>query len=199
MLQKLGLAVAFALAGVIPAHAAMEAYELDPHHTQIVFSWSHFGFSNPSGQFGSVQGTLQFDPEAPESSSLKVTVALPSINTNVPDLDEHLQKADFFDVATYPVATFTSTKVEAGAEKDRLKVTGDLDLHGVVRPLVLDVTVNRVGKHPMSKVQAAGFNATGVLKRSEFGIKQYAPLISDDIRLQITVEALAKANASENG
>jgi polyisoprenoid-binding protein YceI len=114
----------------------------------------------------------------------------------VPKLDEHLQNADFFDVAKYPQATFTSTKVEKGASADKLKVTGDLTLHGVTRPVVLDVNVNKVADHPMWKAPVAGFDATTTIKRTEFGIGKYAPMVSDDIKIQITTEAIeAKAYA----
>ena len=117
------------------------------------------------------------------------------INTNVPALDDHLKKADFFDVEKYPQATFKSTKVEAGADAQHLKVTGDLSLHGVTKPVVLDVTINKVGPHPMSKKPSAGFDATTTIKRSEWGIGAYVPNISDDIRLRITVESSVKAAA----
>jgi polyisoprenoid-binding protein YceI len=103
---------------------------------------------------------------------------------------------DFFDAAKYPEATFKSTKVEKGAAEGQLKVTGDLTLHGVTKPVVLDVTVNKVGEHPMRKAQAAGFDATATIKRSEFGIAKYVPAVSDDIKLRITSDAIdAKAYA----
>lgn len=195
MIRRLVLGAALAL---VAAPAFAGSYTLDPAHTQVVFTWNHFGFSNPSGQFGKVEGTLQFDPAHPTQSSVNVSVALASVNTNVPKLDEHLQTVDFFDAAKYPTATFKSTKVENGADKDHLKVTGDLTLHGVTKPLVLDVTINKVGEHPMRKTQAAGFDATTVIKRSQFGITKYVPMVSDDIRVHITSEAIeAHADAKE--
>lgn len=198
MLRRLVAASVLALACASTAAVAAPAtYELDPGHTQVVFRWSHFGFSHPTGQFGTVNGTLQFDPEAPTDAKLSVTIPIASINTNVPELDEHLQKADFFDAAKYPEATFKSTRVEQGATKDKLKVTGDLSLHGVTRPLVLDVTINKVGKHPMGAAAAAGFDATTTIKRSDFGIQQYVPMISDDIDVRITTEAIAKPEADK--
>ncbi|MCK9538091.1 YceI family protein [Dokdonella sp.] len=200
MLRRLAIAGALALATAsVCAIAAPLTYELDPGHTQVVFRWSHFGFSHPSGQFGTVNGTLQFDPEAPTEATLSVTIPIASINTNVPELDAHLQKADFFDVARFPVATFKSTRVEQGAAKDRLKVTGDLSLHGVTRPLVLDVTINKIGKRPSRDAQVAGFDATTVIKRSDFGIQQYVPMISDDIDVRITTEAVARPATRKEG
>ncbi|MBZ0223464.1 MAG: YceI family protein [Dokdonella sp.] len=192
MICRLALVSALALAAA-PAFA--ETYTLDPGHTQVVFSWNHFGYSNPSGQFGKVGGTLDFDAAAPTKAKVEVNIDVGSINTNVPALDDHLKKADFFDVEKYPQATFKSTKVEAGADAQHLKVTGDLSLHGVTKPVVLDVTINKVGPHPMSKKPSAGFDATTTIKRSEWGIGAYVPNISDDIRLRITVESSVKAAA----
>ncbi len=188
MLRRLALASALALAAA-PVFAA--TYTLDPAHTQVVYSWTHFGFSHPSGQFGKIQGTLEFDAAAPTRSKVDVTIDMASLNTNVPALDEHLQKEDFFDVAKYPQATFKSTKVEAGKDSKHLKVTGDLTLHGVTKPVVLDVTINKLGEHPMRKKPAAGFDATATLKRSEFGVGAYVPNISDEIALRITTETIA--------
>ncbi|MEO5558340.1 MAG: YceI family protein [Dokdonella sp.] len=193
MIRRIALVAALALA-TAPAFAA--TYTLDPGHTQVVFSWNHFGYSNPTAQFGKVEGTLEFDQANPTKDSVNVTIALASVNTNVPKLDEHLQKEDFFDSAKFPNATFKSTKVEKGALKDHLKVTGELTLHGVTKPVVLDVTVNKVGEHPMRKAAAAGFDASTTIKRSDFGINKYVPMVSDDIKIHITSEAIeAKAYA----
>jgi polyisoprenoid-binding protein YceI len=193
MFRRFALASALALAA--PA-AFAGTYTLDPGHTQVVFSWNHFGYSNPTAQFGKIDGTLEFDAASPTKSSVKVTIPLASVNSNVEKLDEHLQAADFFDSAKYPDAVFRSTKVEKGAGENHLKVTGDLSLHGVTKPIVLDVTVNKVGEHPMRKAPAAGFDATATIKRSDFGITKYVPMVSDDIKLHITSEAIdAKAYA----
>jgi polyisoprenoid-binding protein YceI len=193
MIRRLVLASALALA-TAPVFAA--TYTLDPGHTQVVFSWNHFGYSNPTAQFGKIEGTLEFDAANPTKSSVKVTIPLASVNSNIEKLDEHLQTPDFFDSAKYPDAVFKSTKVEKGMAANELKVTGDLTLHGVTKPVVLDVTVAKVGEHPMRKAQAAGFDATATIKRSDFGITKYVPMVSDDIKLRITSEAIdAKAYA----
>ena len=193
MIRRIVLASALALA-TAPVFAA--TYTLDPTHTQVVFSWNHMGYSNPTAQFRKIEGTLEFDAANPTKGSVQVTIPLASVNSNVEKLDEHLQGADFFDAAKYPDATFKSTKVEKGAGENRLKVTGDLTLHGVTRPVVLDVTVNKAGEHPMRKAPAAGFDASATIKRSDFGIDKYVPMVSDDITLRITSEAIdAKAYA----
>lgn len=193
MIRRIALASALALV-TAPAFAA--TYTLDPGHTQVVFSWNHFGYSNPTAQFRKIEGTLEFDAANPTKANVKVTIPLNSVNTNVEKLDEHLQAADFFDSAKYPDAVFKSTKVEKGTSENQLKVTGDLSLHGVTKPVVLDVTVAKVGEHPMRKAPAAGFDATATIKRSDFGITTYVPMVSDDIKLRITSEAIdAKAYA----
>ena len=194
MFHRSLLAAAIALTSV-PAFAA--TYTLDPQHTQVQFTWNHFGFSNPAAVFGKIDATLDFDQTDPTQSKVSVTIPLDSVNSNVAKLNEHLDSPDFFDAAKYPNATFKSTKVEKGATPDQLKVTGDLSLHGVTKPVTLDVTVNNVGEHPIRKAPAAGFDATATVKRSEFGITKYIPGVSDDIKIHITTEAIdAKAYAS---
>jgi polyisoprenoid-binding protein YceI len=193
MIRRLALAAAVALVSA-PVFAA--TYTLDPGHTQVVFQWNHFGFSNPTAQFGSIEGTLEFDQADPTKSTVSAKIALSSVNSNVPKLDKHLQTDEFFDAAKFPNATFKSTKVEKGGAPDKLKVTGDLTLHGVTKPVVLDVTVNKVGEHPMLKMASAGFDASTTIKRSDFGIGKYVPAVSDEIKIRITSEAHdAKATA----
>jgi polyisoprenoid-binding protein YceI len=183
------LALAGLLATGTAVHAAPVTYTLDPGHTMVLFSWSHFGFSNPTADLGGVQGTLVYDTAAPTKATVDVTLPLSALDTHVPALDEHLKKPDFFDAEKYPTITFKSTKV-AAAGKDKLKVTGDLTVHGVTKPVTLDVTVNKVGDHPMLKAPAAGFNATATIKRSDFGIGAYVPAVSDEIKISITTEGL---------
>jgi polyisoprenoid-binding protein YceI len=176
----------------VPAFAA-ETYTIDPHHTQTLFTWNHFGFSNPSGNFNDVEGTIVFDAADPSKSSVAVTIPVASLDTHVPALDEHLKKADFFDAQKYPTITFKSTRVVAGSGAGSFDVTGDLTLRGVTRPVTLHATLNKRGDHPMFKAPAIGFDATATLKRSDFGIGAYSPSVSDEIRLHITTEAIDKA------
>jgi len=183
--------VAFAAA---PLYAT--TYTLEPDYTQGVFRWNHLGFSNPAAQVSQGQGTLEFDPANPTRASVNVTIPLSSLNTGVPALDEHLRSEDFFEVAKFPTATFRSTRVEPGAGKDRLKVTGELNLHGVTKPVTLDVIVLKVGSNPRTDLPTVGFEATTTLKRSDFGLGAYVPQVSDEIKLQLTsqgVEARAYA------
>ncbi|HET6546306.1 MAG TPA: YceI family protein [Rhodanobacteraceae bacterium] len=168
---------------------AAETYTLDPRHTQALFTWNHLGFSNPTGNFNEIDGTLVFDADDPSGSSVEVTIPVASIDTHVPALDEHLKKADFFDAEKYPTITFKSTRVERGAAPDTFEVTGDLSIHGVTRPVRLLATLNRRGEHPMSKAPAIGFDATTTFKRSAFGMGADVPGVSDEIRVHITTEA----------
>lgn len=190
MRKTLLAAALFAFAG--SAFAAPVTYKLDPTHTDVIAQWNHFGFSNPSAHFGQADGTLVYDAADVTKSSVNVTLPLAGLNSFTPKLDEHLKNADFFDAARYPNATFKSTKVEAAGE-GKLKVTGDLTLKDVTRPVVLDVTLNKAGEHMMAKREAIGFDATGTLIRSDFGLGQYAPAVSDQVRLRITTEALVPA------
>jgi polyisoprenoid-binding protein YceI len=120
-----------------------------------------------------------------------------SVNSNVKKLDSELVGADYFDAAKYPTATFKSTHVERGATPDTLKVSGDLTLHGVTKPVTLDVDVVKVGEHPMRKAAAAGFAATATIKRSDFGIAKYVPAVADEVKIRIVTETIeAKAFAA---
>ncbi|KRB03477.1 YceI family protein [Lysobacter sp. Root690] len=188
-MKRILLAAALGLAFAGTASAAALTYKIDPNHTDVVASWSHFGFSNPVAHFGKVDGSITYDPAKPAASKVEVTIPLSGLDSHVADFDEHLKSADFFDAAKYPTITFKSTKVEAAGAK-KLKVTGDLTVHGVTKPAVLDVTINKVGEQPMAKRAAAGFDATTTLKRSDFGIAKYVPNVSDEIKIRITTEAI---------
>jgi polyisoprenoid-binding protein YceI len=196
-MKRIALAVALSLA-TVSAFAAPLTYEIDPNHTNVIASWSHFGFSNPAAQFGQVDGSIVYDADNVGASSVAVTIPLAGLNSFVPDFDEHLKSADFFDAAKYPNITFKSTKVES-AGKGKLKVTGDLTVKDKTRPVVLDVTINKVGEHPMAKPKrdAAGFNATATIKRSDFGAGLYAPNVSDEVTLRITTEALVPKSGGD--
>ncbi|MGN7919504.1 MULTISPECIES: YceI family protein [Lysobacter] len=188
-MKRILLAAALGLAFAGTASAAAVTYKIDPNHTDVVVGWSHFGFSNPVAHFGKVDGTITYDPAKPAASSVQVTIPLDGLDSHVPDFDEHLKSADFFDAEKFPTITFKSTKVEAAGDK-KLKVSGELTVHGVTKPAVLDVTINKIGEQPMAKRAAAGFDASTTLKRSDFGLGKYAPNVSDEVSIRITTEAL---------
>ena len=193
MIRSIVHAAALVLAAA-PIHAAI--YTFEPQHTQGVISWNHLGFANPTAQFNNVAGTLDFDQTEPSRASVMVTIPLTLMSTGVADLNDDFKSADFFDFAKFPTATFKSTRVEKGAAPDTLKVYGDLSLHGTVRPVALDVTLNKIGTNPRNNVQTVGFEAVATLKRSDFGLGLYIPQVSDEIRVHITAEA-AEKNAYE--
>ena len=177
--------LAFAAA---PAFAAPVTYKIDPTHTIVLAQWNHFGFSTPSASFGNVEGTLVYDAADVARSSVEVTLPLSGLEGFSAKFNEHLRSADFFDAAKFPKATFKSTKVEAAGE-GKLKVTGDLTIKDITRPVVLDVTLNKAADHPMTKAPTIGFDATTTLSRTEFGVGNYAPAVSDEVELRITTEA----------
>ena len=169
------------------AFAAGVTYKLDPTHTNVLASWNHFGYSNPFANFGDVDGTLVYDADDVSKSSVEVTLPMSGLNGFSDKFNAHLRSADFFDAEKFPVATFKSTKVEA-AGNGKLKITGDLTIKGITRPVVLDATLNKAAPHPMTKAQAIGFDATTTLKRSDFGLDMAAPAVSDEVSLRITTE-----------
>ena len=169
-------------------------YKIDPTHTATVFTWNHFGFSTPSANFSDIQGTISVDNAKPAESSVNVTIPLSSLNTNVKALDEHLKNADFFDAEKYPNITFKSTKVQA-VGKNKYKITGNLTVKDVTKPVVLDAVLNKQGVHPMSKVETIGFNATTSFDRAAFGVGAYVPNVGDKITVNITTEASVPAEA----
>ncbi|MDV0439614.1 YceI family protein [Xanthomonas sacchari] len=206
--RKLLLPLAMALAVVVaqpatsafaaPAAAAAAAkgvsgtYTLDPAHTDVLVQWSHFGFSNPSAHFGDVDGTLVYNAQDVSKSSVNVTLPLSGLNSFTAKFDEHLKSGDFFDAAKFPTATFKSTKVTS-AGGNKLTVAGDLTIKGTTKPVVLAVTLNGAGPHPMKKVPALGFDATTTIKRSDFGLGAYVPNVSDEVKIRITTEATLNA------
>ncbi|ENU24788.1 hypothetical protein F993_01036 [Acinetobacter proteolyticus] len=187
--KTLSLGLAVALASSV-ALAAPVDYKIDPTHTATVFSWNHFGFSTPSANFTDIQGTIKVDNAKPANSSVEVTIPLSSVNTNVAALDKEFQEEAWFNAAKYPNITFKSTKVET-KDKKHFKITGDLTVKGVTKPVVLDAVLNKQGEHPMAKVPAIGFNATTSFDRSAFGIGNYVPNVGDKITVNITTEATA--------
>jgi len=183
------LVLSLMLVGSIGAvQAATKAYKIDPTHTQVHATYLHAGYSNIAIRFNTVEGEFLLDAAKPANSSLNVKVPISSLDTGVAKLDAHLSSPDFFDAAQFPEATFKSTKVtEAG--KGKLKLLGNLTIHGVTKPVTFDVTINSIAVHPMSKKPTAGFDAITKIKRSEFGVGKYVPMVSDEITMRITMEA----------
>ncbi|MDV7639505.1 YceI family protein [Acinetobacter baumannii] len=194
-LKTLSFGLAVALASTVTLAAPVD-YKIDPTHTATVFSWNHFGFSTPSANFSDIQGVIKVDNAKPANSSVNVTIPLSSVNTNVPALDKEFQEEAWFNAAKYPNITFKSTKVET-KDKKHFKITGDLTVKGITKPVVLDAVLNKKGEHPMAKVPAIGFNATTSFNRSDFGLGNYVPNVGDKITVNITTEATAASAAKK--
>ncbi len=197
MLRRFLLTAAMMSAFAAPAMAAPTTFTLsDKLHTQVLFFVEHMGFSHSSGKFLGFDGTFTFDPENPKAGGeANVTIDTNSLNMDDATWEEHLKAPDMFNTAAFPTMTFKSTKVDVTGDKTA-KMTGDLTLLGQTKPVTLDVTLNKCGEHPMSKKLTCGFDAVGTLKRSDFGMTKAIPMVSDEVKIQITVEAPAQDAAA---
>ncbi|MCC6918607.1 MAG: polyisoprenoid-binding protein [Alphaproteobacteria bacterium] len=193
---------ASALMVVLAAPAAAQdvpagAYKLDKHHASLTFTVNHLGFSNYTAQFTSFDVALELDPKNPAAAKLTATIDPKSLDLPAPPegFKDELLGPNWLDAAKYPEMTFTSTKVEVTGEKTAT-VTGDFTLHGVTKPVTLEVTFN--GGYPgmpeMDPQARVGFSAKGVLKRSEFGVAYGVPApgttmgVSDEVQIAIEAE-----------
>jgi polyisoprenoid-binding protein YceI len=192
----------------VPSTAPAGLYTLDKAHTSVNFRVSHMGFSHYTARFGKVDGKIAFDPDHPEKISVSADIDPASLLTNYPlhdptypmgnvDFDEILKGKDLFDVAHYPAMSFRSTKVEPTGAKTA-KVTGDLTLHGVTKPVVLDATFN--GGYAPGAIDPMGarigFSAHGSLKRSDFGMGYGVPAKGTNMGVGDTVEILIETEAT---
>lgn len=180
---SLTLAASSALAAA-PADVKSGTYKVEAGHTQVDFSVLHFGFTYYSGQFSNVSGSLKLDAAHPSASKLSVTIPVSSVSTSSTVLTDELKNNEWFDAAKYPDATFVSTQVSPAGAEDAV-VSGNLTLHGVTKPVVLHVHFVGAGVNPMDKAYTVGFQATGTIHRSDFGVKKYVPYVSDDVNLTI--------------
>ena len=177
-----------AMAQVASADASkVEAgvYNIEPEHSRITFGVSHMGFTNYYGEFRNASGLLTLDPTKPDSSSVDVKIPTGSVMVPNAKLKEELDGDQWLDAAKYPDITFKSTKV-AKTGADTAKVTGEFTVHGVTKPLNLNVKFNGDGTNPLDKTYTSGFEATGMIKRSDYGVKTYVPLIGDDVDIMIS-------------
>lgn len=172
-------------------------YKTDPGHTLIGWRVSHFGFNDYFGIFGDATGTLTLDPKNPNAATVDITIPVSKVTTASAGLTGHLLRAgkdggkpDFFGPAPAD-AKFVSTKVEANGTT--AKITGNLTLNGVTKPVVLDTKFSGAGNNPFNKKATVGFHATATIKRSDFGVSYAVPMISDDVALDISV-AFEKAS-----
>ena len=160
-------------------------YVVENHHTQVLWSISHFGFNDYFGLFGQMTGTLSLDKANPAKSKVTINIPINEVATSRADLNKHLMSADFFDVAKFPTATFVSTSVVPGTG-NKAKISGNLTLLGVTKPVVLDAQLSGAGGNPMSKKETIGFHATTTIDRTHWGLSKFAPNVGAKVQLKIS-------------
>jgi len=186
------LLISSALALTTVASAALPSqWQLDDSHTRVGFSVNHLGFSTTMGHFNDVKGVVNYDVKAPSKTNMSFTIATDSIDTNWDARDEHLKKAEFFNVAKYPTMTFKSTSVKF-INPQQAKVTGDFTMLGQTKPLTLDVTLNKIANSPLTKEPVIGFRATGNIDRAAYGMTAFADGITTNVPIQIDGELIEK-------
>lgn len=170
------------------AFAAPETYLIDSKHTKPRFSYNHFGYSTQLSRFDKVTGKITIDKEA-KKGTIDVVIETQSVNTGYELFNEHIQGEDFLATAKFPTATFKSTKVNFDGDKVT-SVDGQLTLKGITKLVTLKVTLFLCMPHPMAKKDACGANATTEVKRSDFNMGKNAPYVSDEVTIDIPIEAI---------
>ena len=167
-------------------------YTIDPTHSHVLFTIDHLGFARMVGLFSEFSGNISFDANNVPASKVNVNIKTESLQTQFAPRDKDLKGADWFNVTEFPEMTFVGTEF---VKKDDHTGTliGNLTLHGVTKPVTLNVVVNKVGQNPLDKIDSAGFSARGTFKRSDFGMKTYLGAIGDDVDLIIEIEAKKKS------
>ena len=190
-------ALAIAMLVMLPMLAHADTWQIDPAHTNVEFTVRHMMISNVKGQFQKTSGAVDINGKDPTSAKIDATVDATSINTRVDKRDAHLKSPAFLDVDKFPTITFKSTKVEADGP-GKWKVTGDLTLHGVTKPVVLEVeSTGTPVTDPMGNTRA-GASATTKISRKDFGLTWNQPLetggvmVGDEVAISIDVEAIKK-------
>jgi polyisoprenoid-binding protein YceI len=173
-------------APVAPASVQAGAYKVEPNHTRVLFAVSHLGFTTYYGEFVGASGALSLDPTDIGKSRLDVSVPVAGVSTPNDKLTGELKSADWFDAAKFPTISFKSTGIVATGA-DTADVTGDLTMHGVTKPVTLKAKFNAAGVNPLDKAYTAGFEVRGSVKRSDFGVTKYVPMVGDDVHLIISV------------
>ena len=188
MSSRVLIAGLLALAAAAPVLAEPESFELDPTHTYPSFEVNHLGFSVMRGSFTSTKGTLTLD-NAAKKGSVEATIDAGSVSTGFAKRDEHLRSKDFFNVEQFPTLTFKADNFTWDAKPTQ--VAGNLTMLGVTKPVTLQVEPTKCDTR-IDKAFVCGAVVTTTIKRTDFGMKAYVPYISDDIKVQIEVEAAKK-------
>ena len=164
---------------------AQTTWKNDPMHSKLTFTVTHLGVSDVMGMFNKFNVTITTSKDDFSDAVFELTAETASVNTEVDMRDNHLKSADFFDVEKFPAMTFKSTSIKKSG-KDKYTLTGDLTLHGITKPVSMNMWYRGTITNPMSKAPDAGFQLTGTIKRSDFsfGEKYPAPMISDDVQIK---------------
>lgn len=168
-------------------------YAVEPVHTRLQFSLSHMGLTNWYGDLTDASGTLVLDPRNPAAAKVEVTLPVASVVTTNAKLDEELRGPQWLDAQAHPTIRFVSTRiVRTGARG--ATVTGDLTFHGVTRPVTLQAVFNGAGTDPVAKAYTVGFDATATIRRSDFGVNTYVPMIGDAVNIRISAAFVPAPN-----
>jgi polyisoprenoid-binding protein YceI len=193
-LAVLVVALAWCVTGTVEA----ASYTFAKDYTSVRISWSHLGLSRQSARVMDVTGTVEFEPGEPEASRVDVLMQASSLWTGVPAFDELLKSIEYFDARQYPTIRFRSTAARRMGERSG-ELTGELTVRGISKPVTLYVVWNFSGEHPLAAVNpnykdvfVSGFSATGVLRRSDWGLSRAVPLVSDEIELTIETELVRR-------
>jgi polyisoprenoid-binding protein YceI len=190
--------IALILAAIVTLTAftsVLPIWQNDDPHSQLGFTVSHLGINDVSGNFNDFDVTVQSSKPDFSDAVIELTAKTASIDTRVEARNNHLKSADFFDVEKYPVMNFKSTSIKS-AGKNKYKLTGDLTLHGITKPVTMDLLYKGTVENPMSKKQTAGFQVTGTIKRSDFNVgpKFPAPMISNEVKIKADGEFTQNEN-----
>jgi len=189
LLASAALAATTFSASAVAASEVSQAYVLDASHSQIVFSYDHLGYSTTYGMFSGFEGAITFNQEDPAASSVNVSFPVRTMLTGWEARFDHFMGADFFGADEDEMVTFSSTNIEVTGE-DTALITGDLTLNGITKPVVLNASLNQAGMHPMANTPWAGFDATTTILRSDFEVGNFAPFVSDEVEIMISIEAM---------
>jgi polyisoprenoid-binding protein YceI len=195
-LQRTILAAALALSG----GAFASTWDIDTTHATAGFSVKHLSVTNTTGTLGNVTGTVELDEKDVTKSTINATIDVKTLSTNNEKRDAHLKSPDFFEVEKFPTATFKSTKLEKNG--DKLKITGDLTMHGVTKSITLDAEMSPEVVNPFSKGTSRALSATGMLNREDWGLKWNAPMannafvVGKEVKLNLEAE-LSKKEAAK--
>ena len=187
-ISRLITTLALSAAIVAPAFAAPVSYGVEANHTFPRFSYTHLGFTTQQSRFDKTTGTVVYDKEG-RTGSVNITIETNSVSTGSTLFNQHIQAEDFLDTAKYPTVTFKSTKVNFDGDKP-VSIEGDLTMKGVTKRVTLTVTRFLAAPHPIQKKDTIGADAYTIVKRTDFNMGKYAPAVSDEVRIDIAIEAL---------